>query len=122
MRTVFIADSDAKAESVARPAYKNWFDNLAWLWLENGGYPPIALSPDYDTARASGSLIVGSPDTARQLLAAQAERCGFNYLVMLMAFGSLSHAQEMHSLALFRDEVMPALAPLANAEAVRRIA
>lgn len=122
MRTVFVAENDAKAEAVARPAYKKWFDNLAWLWIDNGGYPPIALSPDYDTARQAGSLIVGGPDTVRQELTAQAERCGFNYLVMLMTFGSLSHAEEMKSLTLFRDEVMPSLEHLEASAAVRRIA
>jgi alkanesulfonate monooxygenase SsuD/methylene tetrahydromethanopterin reductase-like flavin-dependent oxidoreductase (luciferase family) len=122
MRTVFVAGNSAKAEAIARPAYKKWFDNLAWLWLDNGGYPPIALSPDYDTARQAGSLIVGSPETVRQELAAQAESCGFNYLVMLMSFGSLTHAEEMESLSLFRDEVMPSLLPLGVPEAVRRIA
>lgn len=122
MRTVFVAESDAEAERVARPAYKKWFDNLAWLWIENGGYPPIALSPDYDTAQQSGALVIGSPDTVCRRLAAEADRCGYNYLVMLMTFGSLAPAEEMNSLALFRSEVMPALEPLGTPEAVRRIA
>jgi alkanesulfonate monooxygenase SsuD/methylene tetrahydromethanopterin reductase-like flavin-dependent oxidoreductase (luciferase family) len=122
MRTVFVAESDAEAERIARPAYKKWFDNLAWLWIDNGGFPPIALSPDYDTAQKAGSLIVGGPDTVRRLLAEQIERCGYNYLVMLMAFGALTHTQEMKSLALFRDEVMPSLKSLDVPEAVRRIA
>ena len=43
---------------------------------------------------------------------AQAERIRHNYLVLLLAFGSLTHAQEMRSLALFRDEVMPKLATM----------
>jgi hypothetical protein len=44
--------------------------------------------------------------------AAQAERCGHNYLVLLLAFGSLSHAQQMRSLELFRSQVMPRLRDL----------
>lgn len=43
---------------------------------------------------------------------AQAQRCGHNYLVLLLAFGSLTHAQQMRSLDLFRTEVMPELAAL----------
>ncbi|HUZ73354.1 MAG TPA: LLM class flavin-dependent oxidoreductase [Stellaceae bacterium] len=113
MRALFIADSDGEAERIARPAYQQWFDNLVWLWKENGAYPPIALSPDFDTARDSGALVVGGPDTARRILAAQANACGFNYLVLQLAFGSLGHAHEMRSLALFRDEVMPHLAAAA---------
>ncbi len=109
MRAMFIADSDDEAERVARPAYQQWFDGLVWLWKENGAYPPISLSPDFDAARASGALVVGSPATVREKLVAQARICGFNYLVLQLAFGSLGHAREMRSLALFRDEVMPAL-------------
>ncbi len=40
---------------------------------------------------------------------AQAERCGHNYLVLLLAFGSLTHEQQMRSLELFRTEIMPGL-------------
>jgi alkanesulfonate monooxygenase SsuD/methylene tetrahydromethanopterin reductase-like flavin-dependent oxidoreductase (luciferase family) len=110
MRAVFIADSDREAERIARPAWQQWFDGLAWLWKEHGTFPPISLSPDYDQARASGALVAGSPETVRRELAEQARSCGFNYLVMHLAFGSLGHAQEMRSLDLIRREVMPALA------------
>lgn len=109
MRAIVVADSDAEAERWAGPAYQQWFDHLVWLWKENGDYPPIALSPDFETARASGGLVVGNPETVRRKLAAQAQRCGFNYLVLQLAFGSLGHARELRSLTLFRDEVMPAL-------------
>lgn len=117
MRAMVVADSDAEAERIARPAYEKWFDSLVWLWRENGTMPPIALSADYDTARAAGSLVVGSPDTVRRELVAQARQCGFNYLVLQLAFGTLGHAREMHSLALFRDEVMPALREAATVPA-----
>jgi alkanesulfonate monooxygenase SsuD/methylene tetrahydromethanopterin reductase-like flavin-dependent oxidoreductase (luciferase family) len=113
VRAMFIADSDREAERIARPAYKQWFDSLAWLWLRRGDFPPIALSADYDKAIANGTLVVGSPDTVRGLLVEQAQQCGFNYLVLQLAFGSLGHANEMKSLRLFADEVMPALKKVA---------
>ena len=112
MRAMFIADSDAEAERIARPAYKRWFDNLAWLWKERGTFPPIAISADYDQSKAAGTLVVGGPDTVGRILTAQAARCGYNYLVLLIAFGSLTHAQEMRSLKLFQAEIMPKLAGL----------
>ena len=112
MRAIFVADSDAKAERMARPAYKRWFDALAWLWVERGSFPPIFISADYDASKAAGTLVVGSPDTVGRILLAQAERIRHNYLVLLLAFGSLTHVQEMHSLALFASEIMPKLAPL----------
>jgi alkanesulfonate monooxygenase SsuD/methylene tetrahydromethanopterin reductase-like flavin-dependent oxidoreductase (luciferase family) len=109
MRAMFVADSDAEAERIARPAYKTWFDNLAWLWQERGTFPPIAIAADYDQSKAAGTLVVGSPESVTATFKAQAERCGHNYLVLLLAFGSLTHEQQMRSLALFRSEVMPAL-------------
>ena len=112
MRAMFIADSDAEAERIARPAYKRWFDSLAWLWIERGSFPPISISADYDQSKAAGTLVVGNPATVGRILRQQAERIGQNYLVLLLAFGSLTHAQEMRSLALFKDEIMPQLALL----------
>jgi alkanesulfonate monooxygenase SsuD/methylene tetrahydromethanopterin reductase-like flavin-dependent oxidoreductase (luciferase family) len=113
VRAMFIAPTDAEAEAIARPAYKQWFDSLASLWIRRGTYPPISLSADYDAARKSGSLIVGSPDTAKRELAAQVQLTGINYLVLQLAFGSLGHANEMRSLDLFAREVKPALEAIA---------
>jgi len=110
MRAIFVADSDAEAARLAGPAHEQWFESLCWLWKENGAFPPIALSPNFAEATRSGALVAGSPATVRKILVEQARSIGFNYLVLHLAYGSLGHAQEMRSLALFRDEVMPALA------------
>ena len=118
VRGLFVADTDAEAERLARPAYTKWFDNLMWLWRENNAFPTISLSRDYDESIHDGSLVVGGPDTVRRTLVAQTERCGQNYLVLKLAFGSLTHMQEMRSLELFRREVMPALQELTPALAV----
>ncbi len=109
VRGMFIADTDAEAERIARPAYRKWFDSLMWLWKENNSFPGIPLSQDFDESIRDGSLVVGSPDTVRRKFVEQAERCGHDYLVLKLAFGSFTHAQEMRSLELFRREVMPAL-------------
>ena len=112
VRGMFVADTDAEAERIARPAYRKWFDNLMWLWSENNSFPGIPLSQDFDESIQDGSLVVGSPDTVRRKFVEQAERCGHDYLVLKLAFGSFTHAQEMRSLDLFRREVMPALQEL----------
>jgi hypothetical protein len=62
-------------------------------------------------------LVVGSPDTVGRILTAQAERIRQNYLVLMLAFGSLTHAQEMRSLELFTSEIMPKLAAMNYEEA-----
>jgi alkanesulfonate monooxygenase SsuD/methylene tetrahydromethanopterin reductase-like flavin-dependent oxidoreductase (luciferase family) len=112
VRGLVIADTDAEAERLARPAYQHWFDNVCWLWRDNNSYPTIPLSEDYDESRRNGTLVVGSPDTVRRELVAQAQLCRHNYLVLKLAFGSLTHAQEMRTLNLFTSEVMPALKAL----------
>jgi alkanesulfonate monooxygenase SsuD/methylene tetrahydromethanopterin reductase-like flavin-dependent oxidoreductase (luciferase family) len=112
VRAMFIAPTNEEAERIARPAYKRWFDSLAWLWIQRGAFPPISLSADFDAARKSGSLIVGSPDTVRDELIAQAKVAGFDYLLLQLAFGTLGHANEMRSLDLFARHVKPALEPL----------
>ncbi len=117
VRGMFIADTDAEAERIARPAYRKWFDSLMWLWKENNSFPGIPLSQDFDELIRDGSLVVGSPDTVRRKFVAQAERCGHDYLVLKLAFGSFTHGQEMHSLDLFRREVMPALKEIRPAAA-----
>lgn len=109
LRQVFVAESDAEAERLARPAYKYWFDSLARLWRDRGSFPPIAIPEDFDEARRQGALIVGAPATVRAGLAAQAETCGFTYAVLQIAFGNLTHDQEMRSLDLIASEVMPGL-------------
>jgi hypothetical protein len=62
-------------------------------------------------------LVVGSPDTVGRILTTQAERIRQNYLVLMLAFGSLTHAQEMRSLELFKSEIMPKLAAMNDEEA-----
>ena len=109
MRALFIADTDQAAERSAWPAYHHWADSLMWLWRDKGGVSPLPIPLEYDKAIAARTLVVGSPDTVRDELVRQAESCGHNYLVLQLAFGSLTHAEEMRSLALFQREVMPAL-------------
>jgi alkanesulfonate monooxygenase SsuD/methylene tetrahydromethanopterin reductase-like flavin-dependent oxidoreductase (luciferase family) len=112
MRTMFIADSDAEANRIARPAYARWYDSLGWLWRMRGIKLPISIPEDFEQAKQTGALVVGGPETVARIFEEQAQRIRHNYLVLMLAFGSLSHTQEMHSLDLFRREVMPRLARL----------
>ncbi len=110
-RHLFVADTDAEAERLARPAYVHGYDSVTKLWREHGGAPVTGmLIESYDEARRIGVAVCGSPATVRAEIAAQIEDIGFNYLVCQIAWGTLSHGQEMHSLALFRTEIMPSLA------------
>ena len=112
MRTMFIADSDIEANRIAAPAYEHWYNSLGWLWEKRGIPLPISIPKDFELAKESGALVVGSPDTVTRIFTEQSERIRQNYLVLMLAFGTLTHAQEMRSLALFKSEVMPKLAGL----------
>lgn len=68
--------------------------------------PPHAM---VEETRRNGTLVVGGPERVRAELVEQTTRCGIEYLVLQLAFGSLGHANEMRSLELFAEEVMPAL-------------
>src|SRR5262249_58147656 len=89
----------------------------AWWGAWGGRSPPISISADYDQSKAAGTLVVGSPDTVARVLTSQAERIRQNYLALMLAFGSLTHAQEMRSLELFKREIMPKLAAMNYEEA-----
>ena len=57
-------------------------------------------------------MVAGSPDTVRAELAAQLDQCDINRIIAQMAFGDISHEDEMRSLELFATEIMPALREL----------
>ena len=110
-RMVVVAESDAAAERIATPAYHHWFGKLIKLWRERGIEAPLIGSLDkFEVARHVGMLICGSPARVQDELARQIEATGVNYVIAQMAFGDLSHADEMESLRLFAEQVMPAFA------------
>jgi alkanesulfonate monooxygenase SsuD/methylene tetrahydromethanopterin reductase-like flavin-dependent oxidoreductase (luciferase family) len=108
-RMVVVARTGALAEQRARPAYATWFEHLSLLWKRHNATTPFLSIGNFDTARAQGMVVTGSPAEVRDLLQTQAAQCGFNYAALEFAFGTLGHAAEMESLALFSEQVLPAL-------------
>ena len=112
-RHVVVADSDAEALALARPAFAQWRASFVRLWEERGGgaNPFIDTFPaDWDALVASGSAIAGSPDTVRAFVEQDTDLGGYNYLVAQLAFGGLRVADVKRSAELFAREVMPAFA------------
>jgi alkanesulfonate monooxygenase SsuD/methylene tetrahydromethanopterin reductase-like flavin-dependent oxidoreductase (luciferase family) len=64
---------------------------------------------DFDAVLKNGQAIVGSPDTVREMLAAQASEAGLNYFLLRFAFGDLTLDESMRSIKLFAERVQPAL-------------
>lgn len=109
-RMVLVAATDAEAERLARPSYLNWFSKLIKLWREHGIEAPMIGALDkFETARAVGMLVCGSPARVVDELSAQIEATGVNYVITQMAYGDLDHRDEMASLEMFVERVMPAL-------------
>ena len=110
-RHIVVAESDAEAKALARPAYARWRGNMAKLWEERGDGFPLAghLPPSWDEAEAMGHGCAGSPDTVRAFVEREAES-GINYFVSALAFGDLPLDAAMRSAELFAAEVMPAFA------------
>jgi alkanesulfonate monooxygenase SsuD/methylene tetrahydromethanopterin reductase-like flavin-dependent oxidoreductase (luciferase family) len=107
-RHVVVAPTEAEALKIARPAYALWFNSLSLLWVRKGLSLPLAgYVADYDEAVRRGFIIAGTPQAVRQMIDAQVEGCGINYLMCRLAFGDLSFEHSMQSIELLRGEVMP---------------
>jgi alkanesulfonate monooxygenase SsuD/methylene tetrahydromethanopterin reductase-like flavin-dependent oxidoreductase (luciferase family) len=109
-RHVVIADTDAEALALARRAYARWWDGFIYLWRMRGMKPVFTTyTEDFDAVLRNGQAIVGSPDTVREMLAAQASEAGLNYFLLRFAFGDLTLDESMRSIKLFAERVQPAL-------------
>jgi len=103
---IFVAETDEEAERIATPAFHRFHESLAHLWLKWRTRPAL-IPNDLAAARKSGSTVIGSPATVRELLEKRFSETGTNYAMLEMAWGSLGHEAEMRSMQLFASEVMP---------------
>jgi alkanesulfonate monooxygenase SsuD/methylene tetrahydromethanopterin reductase-like flavin-dependent oxidoreductase (luciferase family) len=110
-RHVFVADTDAEAEDVARGAYSDFDRNFL---TRPGRVGAESRRGDYDTAVGWGGIFTGTPDSVRDQVQAFIDQSGANYFVGTFAFGSLTTEQVLRSLKLFGDEVMPNVKPAAS--------
>jgi alkanesulfonate monooxygenase SsuD/methylene tetrahydromethanopterin reductase-like flavin-dependent oxidoreductase (luciferase family) len=115
-RTVVVAETEAEARRIARPAYDHLFANQTFLRRENAQKATPGLQADYvarvrthdmDEAIADGSTIVGTPEQVRAAIERQQDELGINYFIGYFMFGTMTLADGLRSLRLFTDEVMP---------------
>jgi alkanesulfonate monooxygenase SsuD/methylene tetrahydromethanopterin reductase-like flavin-dependent oxidoreductase (luciferase family) len=111
-RHIVVADSDAEALAIARPAFARWRASFVQLWEARGGDNPFVRSfpKDWEAMVATGAACAGSPDTVRAFIERDQALGGYNYLLAQLAFGDLTVAQVTRSAELFGAEVMPAFA------------
>jgi alkanesulfonate monooxygenase SsuD/methylene tetrahydromethanopterin reductase-like flavin-dependent oxidoreductase (luciferase family) len=108
MRHVLVAPTDEEAVALGRPAFAAHGENFTHLWRLHGSDRFHTL-PDYDDLVAAGRLFVGSPATVTRLVSEAVAGGEVNYFAGAVAWGSISLATSLRSLALLRDEVLPAV-------------
>ncbi len=108
-RHVVIADTDAEAVRIARPAHEMFHASLTKLWRENHATTPVARASiaNIEDAMREGAAIVGSPETVAKEVQRQVDELGINYMTVGMFFGNLAYEHAMRSQQLFAREVMP---------------
>jgi alkanesulfonate monooxygenase SsuD/methylene tetrahydromethanopterin reductase-like flavin-dependent oxidoreductase (luciferase family) len=108
-RHVVIADTDAEAVRIARPAHEMFHASLTKLWRENHATTPVARASiaNIEDAMREGAAIVGSPETVAKEVQRQVDELGINYMTLGMFFGNLAYEHAMRSQQLFAREVMP---------------
>ncbi|MEO5706785.1 MAG: LLM class flavin-dependent oxidoreductase [Alteraurantiacibacter sp.] len=109
-RHVVLADTDAEAEAIARPAFARWRASFVHLWEQSGTVNPFVASfpADWDAFVATGGGVAGSPATVRAFIEREHALGGFTYFMAQMAFGDMTVAQVCRSAELMGEQVMPA--------------
>ena len=105
-RHVLVADTDAEAMTLARPAYLRWYESLTSLWRAFNAVP-FRFSETLEKALANDVAIVGSPATVRAEVERHVAATGCNYFVGRFMYGNLPHEVAARSMDLFAREVMP---------------
>ncbi len=109
-RHVVLAETQAEARDLARPAFRQWYDHLNLLWRQNGLQIPVNIPDNFEDADAAGLCLVGTPAGVRDRLREQAETAAMTCLLCRVAFGDVPLAASLRTVELFRREVMPAFA------------
>jgi alkanesulfonate monooxygenase SsuD/methylene tetrahydromethanopterin reductase-like flavin-dependent oxidoreductase (luciferase family) len=105
---VCIGASDADAVERFRKAGAIHFGHLLSLWHKNGNHA-FDFMADLDAGMKSGSALVGSAQTVRDLLTEQVRQAPVNYFEATLAFGDLTPEEAHANLAAFAETVMPAV-------------
>ncbi len=116
-RHIFVADTDAEARRFGKPAMDVHLANINWLRTKHGqtgltSRLNVERGANFEACLADGTAIAGSPQTVRAEIEKQVKELGVNYLLTYLFLGTMTFADAMRSLELFRTEVMPHLAKL----------
>ncbi len=113
-RQIVVAETDAQARAIAEPAAAHHHANLTFLQRRHAQSDlakrlNIPAAASFEDAVREGTLICGSPKTVLAQIESQVGALGINYLIAYLFFGTMSLADALRSLELFRSEIMPKL-------------
>ena len=117
LRHIVVADTDAEALRIAKPALEHHAASLNWLRKLHGSTEftnrlNVHRGESFESWQEMEMVIAGSPETVRAEIERQARLLGLNYLVAYLFFGTMTLPDSLRSLQLFATEVMPRLADL----------
>jgi alkanesulfonate monooxygenase SsuD/methylene tetrahydromethanopterin reductase-like flavin-dependent oxidoreductase (luciferase family) len=120
LRHIVVADSDAEARRIAKPAFEYHLNSLNWLRnaaVAAGGSDLVTRlnvrrGTSFEECIENGMIFAGTPATVRAAIERETAELGTNYLLAYMFFGTLSYADARRSLDLFSKEVLPAVEKL----------
>lgn len=117
LRHIVVADTDAEAARIAKPAIEHHAASLNWIRKRHGiseftERTGVHRGEGFEDWRDNSMIVAGSPETVIREIERQVEMTGINYLIAYLFFGTMSAAQAHRSLALFRSEVMPRIRTL----------
>jgi alkanesulfonate monooxygenase SsuD/methylene tetrahydromethanopterin reductase-like flavin-dependent oxidoreductase (luciferase family) len=108
-RHVVVAPTEDEAKSIAARAYRCWLDSFLHLWRRyNSDVATTGLSfaNDFAALESQGQGIAGTPDQVANVLRAQANEAGANYVVCRFAFGDMRFEESLRSVELFAETAM----------------
>jgi alkanesulfonate monooxygenase SsuD/methylene tetrahydromethanopterin reductase-like flavin-dependent oxidoreductase (luciferase family) len=114
MRHIVVADTDAEAKRIAKPAIEHHAASLNWLRKLHGSSDltsrlNVHRGVSFESWQEMEMVVAGSPPTVAAELERQAKLLDLNYLLAYLFFGTMTLADALRSLELFRGEVMPRL-------------
>ncbi|MEU7631186.1 LLM class flavin-dependent oxidoreductase [Nocardia sp. NPDC049220] len=99
----FVADTDAEAQALFYPGYKEIRDRIGAL----RGWPPLRRE-EFDADVAHGSLYVGSPETVARKMTRAIQILGVGrFDLIYSAGGTLSASSRLRAVELYGTKVLP---------------
>jgi alkanesulfonate monooxygenase SsuD/methylene tetrahydromethanopterin reductase-like flavin-dependent oxidoreductase (luciferase family) len=108
-RFVVVAETDDEARSIAKRAYRTWWESFTFLHRRHGFIGSHPRPPEFEAIEADGRGFAGSPQTVLGIARQQMEETGSNYFVGQFVFGDMSTEEGLRSIDLFARHVMPEL-------------